>query len=228
MWQELNPHGFELVDVCLEMAGAEVARPFVEAAGSTHPSLIDQSHRMDALFGVNNVPQMVWIDEEGVIVRPAHRGSPMPIGDGALRMVEMIGGMEERERYVAELRDWVRNGAASPHVLTPDQVVEQSRPRPPTVSEAAAHFEIAQHYWRQEGLSERVIGHFNQAHRLQPDNITFKRQAWSALAVERSGDGGKDEWTRFRQAPAEGEDWPFVTDFNQDIELIMGRAGPRS
>jgi hypothetical protein len=223
LWQELNPQGLELVDICLEMAGPEVARPFVEAAGSTHPSLIDRTHRMDALFGVTNVPQLVWIDEEGMIVRPPHRGSPMPIGEGALRMVEMIGGMEERESYVAELRDWVRNGAASPCALDPEQVVARSRPRGLDTSEAAAHFEIAQHYWRQEGLTGRVIEHFNQAHRLQPDNITFKRQAWSALAVERSADGDRDEWTRFRQAPAEGEDWPFVTDFNQDIDLIMGR-----
>jgi hypothetical protein len=95
-----------------------------------------------------------------------------------------------------------------------------SRPRPASVSEASAHFEIAQHFWRVEGLSERVIRHFNAAHRLQPENVTFKRQAWSALAVERAGKD--DEWTRFRQAPAEGEDWPFVTDFNKDMSLIMG------
>jgi hypothetical protein len=80
---------------------------------------------------------------------------------------------------------------------------------------------MAQHFWRLEGLTDRVIHHFNTAHRLQPDNVTFKRQAWSALAIERFGD--EDEWTRFRQAPGEGEDWPFVSDFNQDIDLIMGR-----
>lgn len=203
------------------MGGPEIARPFVAAAGSTHPSLIDRSHRLDALFGVTNVPQIIWIDETGTIVRPPHRGSPMPIGPGALRIVEMIGGMEERESYVAELRDWVVNGAGSRYALSPGEVVEHSRPRSTSVSEATAHFEMAQHFWRLEGLTDRVIHHFNTAHRLQPDNVTFKRQAWSALAVERFGD--EDEWTRFRQAPGEGEDWPFVSDFNQDIDLIMGR-----
>ncbi|MDE3205706.1 MAG: hypothetical protein KGQ66_15980 [Acidobacteriota bacterium] len=206
------------------MAGPEVARPFVEAAGSSHPSLVDQGHALDALFGVTNVPQVVWIDERGTIVRPPHRGWPMPVGEGALRLVEMIGGLEEREQYVRELRDWVANGGDSPYALTPDQVVERSRPTPPSVSEAAAHFELAQHFWRQEGLTERVITHFNHAHRLHPENVTYKRQAWSALAVERSGDDGDDEWTRFRQAPADGEDWPFISDFNQDIDTIMGRS----
>jgi len=203
------------------MGGPEVARPFVAAAGSTHPSLIDRSHRLDALFGVTNVPQVVWVDETGMIVRPPHRGAPLPIGEGALRIVELVGGLDDRAAYVAELRYWVANGAASPHALDPDEVVERSRPRSAAVSEATAHFELGQHLWGVEGLSDRVIAHFNKAHELQPDNVTFKRQAWSALAVERFGDD--DEWTRFRQAPAEGEDWPFVSDFNQDIDLVMGR-----
>ena len=209
-----------MVDVCLEMAGPDVARPFVDAAGSTHPSLIDQTHRMDALLGVTNVPQVTWIDESGVIVRPPEQAAPMPFGEKAWQIVNMVGGLDLREAYEAKLRDWVHHGARSRYALSPEQVVERSRPRPATVSEAAAHFEIAQHFWRSEGLTERVIRHFNAAHQLQPDNITYKRQAWSALAVERAGDD--DEWTRFRQAPAEGEDWPFVTDFNQDSGLIMG------
>lgn len=220
MWQELNPHGLEVVDVCLEMAGSEVARPFVEAAESTHPSLIDETHRMDSLFGVTNVPMIIWVDEAGMIVRPPERGAPMPVSMEAHRLVDMIGGLEQREEYEARLRDWVRNGAASRYALSPDEVVERSKPRTAAVSEAAAHFELAQYLWRAEGLSERTIAHFNEAHRLQPDNVTFKRQAWSALAVERYGDG--DEWTRFRQTPAEGEDWPFVSDFEKDRDLIMG------
>ena len=43
----MHPAGLEIVDICLEMAGAEVARPFVAAAASTHTSLIDQAHVMD-------------------------------------------------------------------------------------------------------------------------------------------------------------------------------------
>ena len=33
---------------------------------------------MDALFGVVNIPNVVWIDEDGVIVRPAEPGWPGP------------------------------------------------------------------------------------------------------------------------------------------------------
>jgi hypothetical protein len=144
----------------------------------------------------------------------------MPVGEGALRLLEMIGGLEERERYVAKLRDWARKGADSEYALDARRVVESSRPRSPAVSEAAAHFQLAQHFWQLEGLSDRAIRHFNAAHELQPDNITFKRQAWSAFAVERFGD--QEEWARFRQSPQEGEDWPFISDFNKDMPIIMG------
>lgn len=203
--------------MCLEMAGAEVARPWVEAAASTHPSLIDESHYMDARFGVTNIPQVMWIDEDGVIVRPPEPGSPMPVGEGALGMVQMVGGMDERERYVAMVRDWVEKGSASRYAYAPAEVVDRSQPRSRAVSEAAAHFELAQHLWRRDGFSEGALAHFNAAHTLQPDNITYKRQAYSALAVARSGGEDTDGWTRFRQAPEEGEDWPFGSDFNKDM-----------
>ena len=37
-------------------------------------------------------------------------------------------------------------------------------------------------YW-QAGKQQRAIFHFREAHRLQPDNWTYKRQAWSLTAA---------------------------------------------
>ena len=209
------------------MAGPEVARPWVEAAGSNHPSLIDRAHYMDARFGVTNIPQVMWIDETGTIVRPPEPASPLPVGEAAEQMAELVGRHEERERYVAMVRDWVEKGADSRHALSPDEVVGRSPVRSPAVSQAAAHFELAQHLWHTEGLSERVVGHFNAAHELQPDNITYKRQAYSAHAVSRAGGDEGDGWTRFLQAPAEGEDWPFVSDFNRDMVRFQPELAAR-
>jgi hypothetical protein len=209
------------------MAGPEVARPFVEAAGSTHPSLIDLSHYMDARFGVTNIPQVMWIDENSTIVRPPEPASPLPVGEAALQTVKLVGGMEDRERYVAKVKDWVEKGADSRHALSPGEVVLRSSDRPRAISEAVAHFELAQYLWRQEGFSERAIAHFNAAHELQPANITYKRQAYSALAVSRSGGDDSDGMTRFRQAPQEGEDWPFVSDFNKDMARFQPELAAR-
>jgi hypothetical protein len=213
--------------VCLEMAGPEVARPFVEAAASDHPSLIDQTHYMDARFGVTNIPQVMWIDEHSTIVRPPEPASPLPVGEAALGMVQLIGGMEQREHYVAMVRDWVENGSESQYALSTTEVVARSGSRSPDVSEAAAHFELAQYLWRQDGFSDEAVAQFNAAHTLQPDNITYKRQAYSALAVSRSGGDDPDGWTRFRQAPEEGEDWPFVSDFNKDMVRFQPELAAR-
>jgi len=75
---ELHPLGVEVVTVSLELSGPEASRPFIEAAHPEHPSLLDPTHQMDALFGVVNIPNVVWIDESGTIVRPAEPGWPGP------------------------------------------------------------------------------------------------------------------------------------------------------
>ena len=222
MREELYPAGLEVVDVCLEMGGAEIARQYVDEAASTHPSLIDEAHVMDARFGVTNIPQVIWIDESGTDRPSAGAGDTAPGGRDRRGHGRDDRGRRAREKYVERLRDWVANGAASRYALAPDEVVARSRPRSSAESEAAAHFELAQHIWRREGLSERALAHFNAAHELQPDNITYKRQAYSVVGVERSED---TEWGRFRQAPEEGEDWPFISDFNQDLSHARSGVG---
>ena len=59
----------------------------------------------------------------------------------------------------------------------PDEVVARSTPRPPEASRAAASFELGQHLHR-AGHPEAAVPWFREAHRLQPDNWTYKRQAW--------------------------------------------------
>jgi hypothetical protein len=79
----------------------------------------------------------------------------------------------------------------------------------------------------QLGRRELALDHFRDAHRLQPENWTYKRQAWSAVGYER--DGG--EFGRFVQAPELGkeDDWPFDSDFGSDLALLdAGEYYPRT
>ena len=197
MREELHPLGFEVVTVALDVRGLEKTQKYIDAAMQTHPSLIDQSHLLDELLGIVNVPSGVWIDEQGMIVRPPEPAFPElslaaipveqlpPVPDGIdsyLRdvLTESRGLRYEPHRYVAALRDWARKGGASEYALSPDEVVARSRPRPPEVSRAAAHFELGQHLQRR-GFADDAIPHFREAHRLQPENWTYKRQAWSLV-----------------------------------------------
>lgn len=208
------------------MGGAEVLRPFIEDASPQHPSLIDEGHRMDALFGVTNIPSGIWIDEVGTIVRPHESAVPPPVmrpdEDGNLQPFGLGGRFgHDPDRYAAMLRDWVAKGPASEFVLSPSEVIARSHPQSIEISEAAAHFELAQHLWRHEGFSERTLAHFAKAHTLQPDNITYKRQAYSQYRFANTDE--PDDRTRFNQSPAEGEDWPFVSDFTTDQVAIRAQ-----
>ena len=183
------PIWLEVVTVALDLKGVETAGRWIEAANPTHPSLIDRAHLVDELFGVVNVPNGVWIDEQGMIVRPAepaHPGRPRvasgpiptdldPYLAEVLREARRI--RVEPERYAAALRDWVEQGADSRYALTEGEVLARSGERGEDRSLAAAHFELAQHLWL-AGNQDAAVPHFRAARRLQPDNWTYKRQAW--------------------------------------------------
>jgi hypothetical protein len=194
VWQalrtELHPQGLEVVTVALDTAGPEAARPWIEAAKPDHPSLIDQAHILGELLGVVNVPNAVWINEEGMIVRPVEPAYPerpafakpdadpkkQPASNSVMDLVRRI--RIEPERYIAALRDWVAKGSASRYALSSDEVIRRSHPRPIEVSQAAASFELGQHLYRL-GHHDDAVPWFRDAHRLQPDNWTYKRQAWT-------------------------------------------------
>jgi hypothetical protein len=217
----------EIVTVCLDAMGAEAARPYIERAQPEHPSLIDVAHQVDERFGVVNIPNSVWIDEQGVIVRPVEAAWPdapeaaeapatpqFPPGRIG-EMMEAAGQIvTDRAAYVDALRDWIDKGAASEFALSPDEVVARSGRRGVDEATAAAEFELAQHLYR-EGDLKSARAHFREAHRLQPENWTYKRQAWS---LEPSALDGP--MARFWQGPLpDGEaDWPYESDWVTDAK----------
>lgn len=193
MWQELrselHPAGLEIVTVALDSAGPQAARPWIGAARPEHPSLIDEGHLLDELFGIVNVPSGVWVDEKGMIVRPPepafaarpdwNEGIDESASEDQRRTVDLEEQLlVEDEKYVNAVRDWARHGPASRYVLRPEEVMARSQPRSRAESEAAAHFELGAHLQRR-GHAADAVAHFREAHRLQPDNWTYKCQAWS-------------------------------------------------
>ena len=182
MWQAHRerwfPQGLEIVAVALDVE-AEEAKPFIEQANASYPCLIDQAHVCDELFGFVNVPNAVWIDEQGMIVRPAepaHPGRnpftesfrsidlatlPPDVAD-VLREARKI--RSDPEQYVAMIDDWVAHGSESRFALAPDEVVRRSAHRGDDEARAAAEFELGQ-WLHRAGDHAAAIPHWRNAHR---------------------------------------------------------------
>jgi hypothetical protein len=212
----LHPQGLEVVSVALDTGGREAAGPWIDRAKTTHPALIDQAHLLDELLGVVNVPSGVWIDERGLIVRPpepAFPWHPREPTDELLAQLPPLMAEQLREAqkitidpdsYVAALRDWVEHGDSSRYALSPEEVVARSGPRDEERARAAACFELGQHLQR-SGDAQAAVPWFREAHRLQPENWTYKRQAWSlADPLQGPTDEYESDWlTEVRKVGAE-------------------------
>ena len=167
MWQAHRerwfPQGLEIVAVALDVE-AEEAKPFIEQANASYPCLIDQAHVCDELFGFVNVPNAVWIAT-----------LPPDVAE-VLREARKI--RSDPEQYVAMIDDWVAHGSESRFALAPDEVVRRSAHRGDDEARAAAEFELGQ-WLHRAGDHEAAIPHWRNAHGLQHDNWTYKRQAWN-------------------------------------------------
>ena len=178
------------------------ARPFIENAHAEHPSLIDAAHVTDELFGFVNVPNGVWIDEHGTIVRPsepAHPGGHNEINE-SFRKIDLSTLPEDVADMLREARkiksdpdiyrtmvdDWLAHGSASRYALGPEEVIRRSAPRTDAEATAAAEFELGQ-YLHRGGDHAAAIPHWREAHRMHPDNWTYKRQAWNFEDPMRQG-----------------------------------------
>jgi len=182
-----------VVTVALDI-NPEHAKPWIALASPTHPSLIDTTHITDELFGFINVPMAVWIDENGMLVRPAEAAS---IERSALRDQEVPTGLPPRieqmyrevksipddsEGYRSAILDWARNGAASKYAMTPEEVVAASQPVSSNQARAAACFALGEYLHRTVG-HDAAVPWWREAHALYPENWTYKRQAWTLVTT---------------------------------------------
>jgi hypothetical protein len=200
VWQEvhaeLEPLGLTVVTVALD-TDEDAARPFAAAASPTHPSLVDPGLSLVAAFGITNVPFGLWVDESGTIVRPAevafapragrNAGDAQDQAEAFVRQLPpdrqavvaaMTAAIGDTDRYVAAVRDWAHEGAASRFVLAPDEVVARSRPLPWEAAMAAAEFDLGQHLHR-AGHGLDATAHFKAARDLDPENWSYAREAFS-------------------------------------------------
>ena len=184
MWQELYAelagHGFMVIAVALDSRDGDPL-PWIEAAQPSYVTLIDREHRLADLYNMVNVPQAVWIDEQGVIVRPTETAGAY---EGFRQMDRATRQMPEaavrttadaKRVYLDAIRDWVRNGSASEHAFDTERA--RSHVPPPTDEVARAHvaFRLGQYLIR-TGRAAEGDRWLEEASRLHPDSWCIWRQ----------------------------------------------------
>ena len=197
MWQaihaELESRGLVVISVALDSGGARTTTQWIRAASPTYPCLIDERHVVAELYGMVNVPNAVWIDEDGRIVRPAENaGASDSFRRHLDRTTKQMSaeGLAERERlrsaYFDALRDWAAKGAASAFAMAPDE----ARRHLPTITEehvqAATSFRLG-HFLHTTGHTQDALPYLAEARRLHPESWSYRRQTWE---LEEPGKAG--------------------------------------
>ncbi len=117
IYEELGDQGLEIISVAQDTGGEAAAGEWFDRANATFTQIVDENHTISTLFNMVNVPTGVWIDENGVIVRPNETAY-------TTNSVLELGGKKmtiQGANYTAALRDWVAKGALSEFVVSPAQ-----------------------------------------------------------------------------------------------------------
>ena len=149
---------------------------------------------------MTNVPQGVWIDENGRIVRAAESAGAYDMVHHMNRATFEIpddaaeAGIAIRDLYINALRDWVRKGASSAYALPANEVRRRMRGPSEADVRAATHVHIGRYLYG-KGAIEGAKFHFKEAVRLCPDSWNYRRQS-NMLDPQSIGElnAGPDFW----------------------------------
>ena len=166
---------------------------FTSRAGiPQYPCLIDQKHIVGELYEFINVPMVVWIDEEGRVVRPAE---PAGVAEDIVRAMDpktfqipkeaIDEGKRLRRAYVDAIRDWVAKGDRSEFALPPEEARRRAVGPTDTDALAMANFRLGE-YLFEKGHRGDALKFFAEARRLCPESWSFKRQTWELEQVGKS------------------------------------------
>ena len=157
--------------MAMDAQGAEKARPYVEKAGATFTTVVDDENLLGQLYGFKAIPNGFLIDERGVV-------QYRRLGGFDIRRAETASTVEQwaSERMVAESTEAPDLGAGH--------------------SQAIAHFREGLELYR-EGKVEEAIAQWRKGVELEPDNYIIRKQIWAVQNPDRFYSGSVDfDWQK--------------------------------
>lgn len=198
-WQalhdELADQGFTVIAVAIDQS-AEDVRPFTD--GLTMPVLYDPQHLLTELYAISNVPTVVWIDEDGRIVRPNAEAF------GTDTFAEITGA--ESLPHLNLVRRWVRTGE-----LPMDEVEVRAAVADLSEDEVLArlHFRIAAEAHRRDD-AEITRRHLLAAGELAPDDLTIWRAAMPLMGEDPFGKAFLDRYDKWKARGSPAHSMPSL------------------
>jgi hypothetical protein len=172
----------------------EAARPWVDEAQPSpeFPVLVDPDHRIAELYGVVNVPSVVWIDEHDRVVRPP----VIAPGDDQFREFTEIDSNVHHQ----QLRDWVEHDT-----LPYDPAETKAHITPPTDELQQARVERRLAAWlHRHGHDDAAVVHFERAIELAPLDFTITRGSMPLRGEDPFGATFFEFWDRWQAAGRPG------------------------
>lgn len=202
MWQalydELKDKNFMVIAVAMD-SRAGAPDPWIKEVSPTYVSLIDKEHRLADLYNMVNVPQAVWIDETGTVVRPTENAGAyeafraMDLDTRTVPESEAEKSKQARAAYYAALRDWVEKSEDSEFALD----AEAALARVPVVTDdialAHAKFRLGQ-FLMSSGKTHEAQSLLREATALHPDSWNMWRQ--SSEPLDSGIAAGPEFWQR--------------------------------
>jgi hypothetical protein len=175
VWQQFyakhKSQGVEVLSVAVDAQGPDKARPFVNKARPDFPTVLDQTNLLSRLFGFKVVPNVVFIDKQGVI------------------RYAKYGGFDIRKPEFAKLAEqWAVNGSVDD--------ASENKLGGADHSKAVILFQQGEEHYRQGRVSE-ALALWRQAVALEPDNYVIRKQIWAVENPDKFYSGDVDyDWQR--------------------------------
>ena len=161
----------------------EAIKEFAKEA--TYPVLIDADHLFSDLYAVSNVPTVIWVDENDIIVRP----NAGEVGSDTFTEFTGISCAD----HMNQVKGWVKEDAIPDDA---DHIVEDFDQNEIT---ARLHFRIAANSLR-AGLDEVSEQHFEKAKELAPLDFTIVRASMPLRGGNPFGEEFFDLYEKYQNA----------------------------
>ncbi len=161
-YEQHRDDDFTLISVALEHNGGERARPFVEAARATFPTLVDEAGVTTGVFGFKAIPNGVMVDPAGVV-----------------RYVKFGGFSIDNAADVAAVEQFLAGeDPDSPDRQAPYQLS-------PVERELVATKLRLGRLLAEQGRRDEAVAEWQAALHRDPANLVIRKQIWAARHPEK-------------------------------------------